>query len=822
MKLFPARWFANISLGPRGQEEIAALSGAAGVVHVFEQHSLTDFASLMVKYESIGWKSPKRIKSKPIYGKKENEKTADEDFAPRPGEPRALLLGKNRDVEILADLIALSRRVDYPIILAPQVVLYERTPAKAGAPGWWDRLFGPGGSPKLVRKWRSLLQSRLKVLISAGDTVNLKEFASKSEIAALPELAAARMLLDMLRMQFRDERRVVIGPRVPERERMKRLVKRHKTLVHDVSKEAASSDRSEWEVWNEVDRHLDEVMADYNVNYIRVWQKILTWVWRRFFGGVVVDNVGLERTRRAVRKGPVIYVPCHRSHADYLILSYVLFCNNMTAPHIAAGKNLSFWPLGHIFRKSGAFFMRRSFRDAGIYSSVFESYIRTIVREGFNVEFFIEGGRSRTGKMFLPKMGILGMFLRAFEEGELNDLSFIPISISYDRIPEEGELLGESHGAGKDKKGLIASIREMLKKNFGRIHVNFAPPISLREYITARNAEYSAMDVEPRRALYREFAFRVINAINEVSVIPPTSLLAASLLSKSSPGIEEDRAINDALTLFDYLDACGARLAPTFRMPKAALAEAQRIFFASRDIKNSSMSGDDTKERVLLIEPEKRMKLEYYKNGALHELYKPAFVACSLLSQRGGKITREKVEADFSMMSLMFKYEFVYSPNWLDSEEVERVFNIFRSWGLIEINEAPDGGAETWNITPRGDETIPLFSGLIDNFIEAYLFVIQTLPETYGEKEFDRDDCVKKLMKLIMKSFLLGRIKRRESISGITFKNAVALAAHLNMIELAGKDENGKETWRVSSQNEKISGEYVQTLKRLGRINGIN
>ena len=160
-------------------------------------------------------------------------------------------------------------------------------------------------------------------------------------------------------------------------------------------------------------RYLHEIASDYSETFIELWEKLLTWLWKNIYDGVIVDRKGLAGIREISRQMPLVVVPCHRSHIDYLLLSYVFYKENIQLPFVAAGINLSFWPVGYIFRKSGAFFIRRSFKGLELYGEVFSRYIKAMMAEKMPIEFFIEGGRSRTGKMVMPKYGLLSMILRA-------------------------------------------------------------------------------------------------------------------------------------------------------------------------------------------------------------------------------------------------------------------------------------------------------------------------------------------------------------------------------------------------------------------------
>ena len=160
-----------------------------------------------------------------------------------------------------------------------------------------------------------------------------------------------------------------------------------------------------------------------------------------------------------MKQHPVVLVPCHRSHFDYVILSYIFHLNYLSPPHIAAGINLSFWPLGPLFRGAGAYFIRRSFDDNELYKAVFRSYLKFLIREGYTQEFFIEGGRSRTGKILTPKLGMLSAIVDAFTQGVRRDLYLVPVSIHYGRVVEEEAYQRELGGAEKEPESLAGLVR---------------------------------------------------------------------------------------------------------------------------------------------------------------------------------------------------------------------------------------------------------------------------------------------------------------------------------------------------------------------------
>lgn len=84
----------------------------------------------------------------------------------------------------------------------------------------------------------------------------------------------------------------------------------------------------------------------------------------------------------------------------------------------------------------GAMWIRRSFGNDPLYQTVVQAYIDTLLQQGFNFECFIEGGRSRTGKLLSPKFGILNFILDSILSGRVEDTIICPVSTQYDKVIE--------------------------------------------------------------------------------------------------------------------------------------------------------------------------------------------------------------------------------------------------------------------------------------------------------------------------------------------------------------------------------------------------
>src|SRR5206468_3970005 len=266
---------------------------------------------------------------------------------------------------------------------------------------------------------------------------------------------------------------------------------------------------------------------------------------------------------------PVVLVPCHRSHFDYLILSYIFHTNYLSPPHIAAGINLSFWPMGPLFRGAGAFFIRRTFEDNELYKMVFRKYLTFLIREGYTQEFFIEGGRTRTGKILTPKLGMLSTILNAFVQGVRRDLYFVPISIHYGRIPEEEAYKREVAAEEKQRESLWALLRarSVLKRRYGTVYVSYADPISLNAVLGPARERFAAGLGDPegeeeKRRFIQRLGFRLLRAVNDAAVAGATAVSATALLG----------APRAACRMSDFLAAAHARAPGRGAVQRAARA----------------------------------------------------------------------------------------------------------------------------------------------------------------------------------------------------------------------------------------------------------
>jgi glycerol-3-phosphate O-acyltransferase len=230
-------------------------------------------------------------------------------------------------------------------------------------------------------------------------------------------------LQETLITTLRQQREATFGPQITSHKHLSAQVIEDQIVQQLISEEADSTLQS----YTRAHRYCREIFADCTQLTIEVMLRLLRAFWNRFYSDIHIYNA--ERIREAALTHQLVYLPCHRSHVDYLLLSYVIYNENLALPYIAAGSNLNIPFIGRILRGGGAFFIRRSFKDNPIYNAVMRAYVNQLVRLGVPLEYFIEGGRSRTGRMLKPRFGMLGMTVDAYIKSQVRPLAFVPVYI---------------------------------------------------------------------------------------------------------------------------------------------------------------------------------------------------------------------------------------------------------------------------------------------------------------------------------------------------------------------------------------------------------
>src|SRR5215472_520470 len=434
-------------------------------------------------------------------------------------------------------LVAMARKSERPVFLVPELVVWEKWSVRL-KPAWPDYVFGtpeaPGFLHSVLAFWRNHKRAQFRV----GEPIDLRAFAEQNPGDS--DTTVARKVRGVLHVHLARETRAVFGPPYKPPERVIDETLRDRTLRQTIEQTAARSGKELAGLEREARRHLNAIAARLHPTVLAVVAPLIGWVFNRIYDGIDVDEAGLERALNAGRGGaPLVLCPSHKSHMDYLVMSWVLWKRGYQAPVVAAGANLSFFPLGPVLRRAGAFFLPPSFGADRLYTATFKAYVRKLVRDGVLQEFFPEGGRSRTGKLLPAKLGLLGWEVDAVLDGARNDLAFIPVSIDYERIVEGSSYSKELQGGEKKPEDVGALIRapKVLLRRYGTIHLRFDEPVLLREFMHSRGLDDPAsVSEEGKRGLVRALGHRIMWGIARVSTVTPHALVSTSLLAHPGRG----------------------------------------------------------------------------------------------------------------------------------------------------------------------------------------------------------------------------------------------------------------------------------------------
>lgn len=672
------------------------------------------------------------------------------------------------------ELINTQKATATPIIIVPQVLFFSNRPLKT-KPGLLDFFFGGlTKRPGILRRLFTLLSNPKSTFLEFCEPVNLKYFLEDPENINMREEYQALALRRLLISRINQLRQRVTGPVLKSREEIKEAIMGSRRLQSFVETMAAETGQPVRQLSQEAYEFLDEIAANYSMNWVMTYDMVLTWMLKHIFDGMAIDHEKLNRLKQISEKAPMVFVPTHKSHLDYLVLSYVLYYNKIACPHIAAGKNLSFWPLGPIFRGGGAFFMRRTFKGQKLYSKVFFEYIYKILQEGFNIEFFLEGGRSRTGKMLSPKTGLLSIILDAYVQGACTDLIFVPVNIGYDRIIEEASYIQEIKGGEKKAESLpqLISARKSLKSRYGKVYVNFNEPLSLKEYLSGTGTDLAALDTDTRREFIDALSHILTKRIDSVTTVTPYSIVSCAILTCPRKRFTADYLMSIMKTYLSCLQSHSVKLADTITSNHAYAFNNVLDSFVSRKLIEHFEIDSDKENPLFTINEDKRPTMEYYKNTCIYFFVPVAFTALAILELDAFRFKTGSLLKTFDFLKKFFWNEFVLSSEISDQQFIQNSFAAFFKEEMVSPrSEEPD----TYDLTPEGLKKLKLFASFLAPYFEAYLVVLDYLRQkrAAGKEEAPNEkEEMKQLLAHGKKMFRNNEIERLEAVSKLTLQNA--------------------------------------------------
>ena len=486
---------------------------------------------------------------------------------------------------------------------------------------WKVLLSDQWASTSKFRKILCIALTRRHILVHFGDPLDVDELTNDLPSAALKTKRIHRLL----RRHFKSQKQSIIGPDLSHRRTLLDELLAAPAVDAAIMTVAEASERPRHRVAAQAYRYASEIASDQSYRVIRFFSIILTWLWNRLYNGIEVSH--LERVRAVSDNAEIVYVPCHRSHIDYLLLSYVLYHNGLALPHIAAGINLNLFLVGPLLRRAGAFFMRRSFKEDLLYKAVFDEYIHLLLSKGYSLEYFVEGGRSRTGGMLTPRPGMINMTLRGYYRDHHRDIQFVPVYFSYERVLEISSYLDERKGHQKKTESLrdLFGVFRYFKLDFGQVSVNFGEPISLEQFLSDRvDSDLEMIEPDKHKAICRELGHHIVQGINAAIPVNPTQILATLFVHAGHLEIPEERLRRQLRFLTTLIEA--DQISSIFDQSDAQIID---YFLSTSGAERQLRDG----EPMITITPGGLIDMRYYSNSVTHLFVLPSLIANRLIQE---------------------------------------------------------------------------------------------------------------------------------------------------------------------------------------------
>ncbi len=667
--------------------------------------------------------------------------------------------------DALAAVLDAQAKSERPIQILPALVVWDRSPDHADSAVRWF-LGGSEAGLGFIQRMRRLLWASHQAFVQVGDAVDLATLFERIE----PERRelALRMLV---RRYLHRESTVVRGPRLLPRHVMRRLVLDNPPMRDLAHREAEASGRSDQRVRQQMERDFDKIAANFRWWVIELLNLILKPVWTRIYSGVDVRPEDLERIRTAMRSGATVLVPSHKSHFDYLLLSWVFYQHDLIVPHVVAGMNLAIWPVSLILRGAGGFFVKRSFTGDRIFPAVFSRYLRELIRQDYPVEFFIEGGRTRSGKLMPPKLGVLGM---VFEASELRrhdqQVTLLPIAFAYEQVAEEQAYARELGGEEKQAEsvGQLVRARSVLSRRFGRVYLRVGEPIAAAPLVDA-SAEKLPWHQRPReeqKELLQTVGEDLVARIGQVTLVLPTSLVALALLAHPRRGVRHDELLQRVERFREFLQRQGAMEAISMSHASQALQDAVLRFHRAGLIEPLDHQG----ERIWAIHVDRRITLDFHKNQVLHFFAAAGYATAAIRTLPVNRFTIDDLQSTFSGLLWTLRREFVFDPEKSSSELLNEGLESLVAHGALISHEGEFEVADEGRI----GEIYLLFRSLF----EGYHLLLTRLPDLaargLSEKEIPK----------VLQTEAISAASLPESLSIVTLQNALSALKEERVIEI--------------------------------------
>ncbi|WP_299797738.1 glycerol-3-phosphate 1-O-acyltransferase PlsB [uncultured Shewanella sp.] len=677
------------------------------LAYVMKTESVSDIAALSEITAGLGLPSP--YEPLEVGGKSTPRVVCLEGAKPLMGKRESNQFFLNSFMSLLK---IHKERPELDIQLVPVSLYWGRTPGKED--DTMKAAVLERENPTWLRKCLMILFLGRHNFVQFSNAVSLRYMADEHGT----DQRIAQKLARVARVHFSRQRKVMTGPVLPKRQALFHALINSETLKRAIQEEAASKKITEVEARAKAMEYLDEIAADYSDSLVRIAERFLTWLWNKLYKGINIK--GAEEVRQLHHDGhEIIYVPCHRSHMDYLLLSYILYYQGMVPPHIAAGINLNFWPAGPMFRRGGAFFIRRSFRGNKLYTAVFREYLDQLFTKGYSVEYFTEGGRSRTGRLLAPKTGMLAMTLNSVLRGMERPVTLVPVYLGYDHVMEVATYHKELSGK-KKKKESVWQVFGALRKlgNFGQGYVNFGKPITLHSFLNEQKPDWKEeLANEPEQKpkwltpMVNNLANRVMTNINDAAAVSSVTLTSLVLLASEQNALERAQ-LEKQLDLYLKL----LKDLPYTSYTSVVEGDGKSLVKQGLELKKIKLDSDPLGD-IISIDDSIAVAMTYYRNNIIHLMVIPSLVASCLTQHE--HISRGEIIDIIKDFYPLLQAELFMGIEDTD-KVVEQILDLFIAQGLVTEGEG-------FSIVETEVNQLVLLAGTVGETLQRYAIIFNLL-----------------------------------------------------------------------------------------------